>query len=566
MNNNIMKGAFPKVINGDTVIGYTSSKNIKDLGWMDTASLSSWYQEDPDKNHLGLVELFSTMSSIRIPTYYNMFKRGAVINVNGADGKFTYDLPVVDDNGCYTLQDTSIGLEAAGIDESTFEIALDRPFTKGDILTYDMQFGEQVIVSEDHDVRKEGDAWFHTVQLVTQDKAATYPIEKLQKGIQYFKVGHALGEYSQSFSHVQAPENIMRTITCEFQLGNHRGVETFQTMYAGMKKFSGAAMHSQKFWDYFTAEQERLGTDKNGNSLDMFYVGKKGANGGIKKNSVLVGSAMEYLVLLECMKLEAHQLLFQKAATVRDVQGVKRLNEGIWHQIRRGRIIKYANYITRSHIQSAAAYLFRNRPDMQVFDRKLKFKVGQMALRDFLNIFREEFNLQTQTMNLLLGTDRQLPMNPVHGELNDLKLKPVIITEVPIPDIGVVTVEHDPTLDYLPLTERFSAGFYSQGFAWTTYSAVIWDAGSAEYSNAFSNLPAGTTIQNAGAAKDNIFYVKPDGSHMFWGYSNGRWNPDNARGIMSSMRQMGREFFCHSISAGWVKDISRYIVIEKQRN
>ena len=53
---------FPKVINGDTVVGFTSTKKIKDLQWMDMASLSSWYQDDPETNHLGLVELFSSMA------------------------------------------------------------------------------------------------------------------------------------------------------------------------------------------------------------------------------------------------------------------------------------------------------------------------------------------------------------------------------------------------------------------------------------------------------------------------------------------------------------------------
>ena len=49
---------------------------------------------------------------------------------------------------------------------------------------------------------------------------------------------------------------------------------------------------------------------------------------------------------------------------------------------------------------------------------------------------------------------------------------------------------------------------------------------------------------------------------MWWGYQDGRWNPDKASGIASSMKRLGREFWAHSISAAWVRDISRYIVIE----
>lgn len=559
-----IKGNFPKVVNGDTVIGFTNSKKIKELGWMDVASLSSWYQEDPDKNHLGVIDLFSSMANISLPSYRNLWKDKSVLNVNGADGKFTYDLPVEKDMGCYTLGDTSNKYEAAGIDGSTFEIGLDRQFRKGDVLTYDAMYGEQLIVSEEHEVRKEGDTFFHTVQLVELDKGKWYPNDKLKKGIQYFKIGHATGEYGTDLSGISANAS-MGTLKCEFQLGNHRGAETFQTMYAGMKSFSGATMHSKKFWDYFQNQQEMLGQDSMGRSNDMFFAGKiNKETGKVSKDSVKVGGSMEYLVLLECMKLEAHQLMFQKAGVISDTNGTKRLNEGIWHQIRRGRLIKYSkpNGITRAHIQEAASYLFRTRPDLLPHQRRLKFKCGYMAYLNFLQIFKDEFNLQTQTMNLLMGTDRQLPSNPIHGELDSLKLKPVIITEVPIPDIGVVSIEHDSSLDYLPLTERYSQGFYGNGYAHTTHSAVIWDASSDEYSNAMTNMPAGTSLVEQGNSKSNIYYVKPEGANMWWGYESGRWNPDTASGIVSSSKHMGREFWCHSISAGWVRDISKYIVIE----
>jgi hypothetical protein len=129
-----ISGAFPTQINGDTVVGLVNSTDVRDFGYLDTPSLSTWYHENPEKNHLGLVNLFSSMSQVKLPTYFNFFKSGAVINVNGADGKFTYDLPVAHDYGCYTTADTS-NVECAGIDGSTFEIGLDREFTKGDFLS-----------------------------------------------------------------------------------------------------------------------------------------------------------------------------------------------------------------------------------------------------------------------------------------------------------------------------------------------------------------------------------------------------------------------------------------------
>lgn len=560
---------FPKVINGDTVIGFTNTQKIKDLGWMDMASLSSWYHDDPNKHHLGMVELFSSMADFRMPVYKNFFKSGAVIEVNGAQGKFTYDLPVRKPTGVYTAGDTSDYSETPGIDGTVFPLKLDQPFTVGDVLTYDAQFGEQVVVSEDHEVVQDGDTWVHMVKFVSNDAYGYFPSDRLKTGIQYFKVGHILGEYSEKFSNISTPDN-MGTITNEFVLGNHRGVETFYTMYAGIKKFSGAALHSQKFWDYFISEQEKLGTDADGRSLDMFYVGK--INSGTNKidtRTVRIGATLEYLVLLELMKLESHSLLFQKAGMIQDINGTKRLNEGIWHQIRRGRIINYSRPggITRTHIREAAAYLFRNRKDLMPHQRRIKFKCGYMAYLNMMNIFRKEVLAQIEGLAPYLGSDRTLPSSPIKGNnLTSLELEPVMFTKVNIPEIGIVEIEHDPSLDYQPLTDRFEQGLYGDGYAWTTYSMLISDAASSEYSNALTNLPSGTTLVGGDMGKrENIFYVKPEGGSMWWGYEDGRWNPDKASGIASSMKRMGREFWAHNISAGWVRDISRYICIELKR-
>ena len=557
----------PIIVNGDTVTGFTSTKKIKDLQWMDTASLSSWYQEDPEKNHLGLVDLFSSMADYRMPIYKNFFKEKAVIEVNGANGTFTYDLPVKKPEGCYTAGDTSTYSDTPGIDGTVFPISLDEPFTPGDVLTYDAMYGEQVIVSEDHEVVKEGDTWKHYVSLVDNDANAWFPSDKLKTGIQYFRVGHSLGEFSEKFAGIESPNNV-GTLTNEFVLGNHRGVETFYTMYSGMKQFSGAALHSQKFWNKFIAEQESMGMDENGKSLDMFYVGKLNKAGKLDTRSVKVGATMEYLVLLELMKLESNSLLFQKAALVTDVNGTKRLNEGIWHQIRRGRIIKYPKpgAITRNHIKEAAAYLFRNRIDLMPHQREVKFKCGYMAYLNMHNIFREEVLSQVSNMSAYLGTDRSFPGSPIKGKnLQSLELEAVMFTKVNIPEIGVVEIEHDPSLDYQPMTDRLEKDFVGEGYAWSSYSMVIWDAANAEYSNALTNLPSGVTLMDGGNKKANIYYVKPEDGNMWWGYQSGRYSPDKASDIMSSMKTMGREFWAHSISAGWVRDISRYISIELKR-
>lgn len=555
---------FPQVINGDTVVGFTNTKKIKDLGWMDMASLSSWYNDDPLKNHLGLVELFSTMADYRMPSYEGFFKKGAVIEVNGMNGKFTYDLPVKKTYGIYTTGDTSTYSEAPGIDGTVFPLELDQPFTSGDVLTYDAMYGEQVVVSSEHEVEQIGDSWVHWVIYNTTDKSGWFPAEYLKPGIQYFKIGHTLGEYSTEFSNIQSP-GTAGTITCEFELGNHRGVETFYTMYADRKKLNGADMRSQDFWDYFMQEQQKLGVDGYGKPLDMFYVAKiNPTTRKIDNRTVRIGAALEYLVVFELMKLEVFQLFFQKGGFINDITGTKRLNEGIFHQFRRGFTITYGKPggINKTHIKRAVAYLFAANKSLKPHERRIKFKCGYMAYMNMLTLFRDEVLAQLDGIQMLLGMDSVLPKSPVSGaDLTSLAFNPVMFTKVNIPEIGIVEIEHEPTLDYLPMTDRRSQGFFGDGYARTSYSMVIYDATSAEYSNALTGLN-GAKLVGAGGG-ENIFYVTPEGGNSLqWGYEAGRYSPNSASEIASSMKRMGREFWAHSVSAGFVKDLSRVITIE----
>ena len=74
----------PTIVNGDTVIGFTSTQKAQELGWVDLPSLSSWYQEDPDKNHLGLIELFSSQADYRMPTYKKFCEKNNYLTKNGS--------------------------------------------------------------------------------------------------------------------------------------------------------------------------------------------------------------------------------------------------------------------------------------------------------------------------------------------------------------------------------------------------------------------------------------------------------------------------------------------------
>jgi hypothetical protein len=52
----------------------------------------------------------------------------------------------------------------------------------------------------------------------------------------------------------------------------------------------------------------------------------------------------------------------------------------------------------------------------------------------------------------------------------------------------------------------------------------------------------------------------------YWGKSNGRYDIDKAGGIVSSYKQIGQEFWAWNSCAIWVRDISKFVMIELDKD
>lgn len=554
----VTQQGIPSIVNGDQVIMFTDKKSISSInGVQDLPSLYSWYKEDPNKHHLGLMNLWGNQKSKSYGILRELLQNKAVLEVNGWDGGFTYDLPVEEFKGCYTVQDTS-DQEYAGIDSGTFKLVLSKPFTIGDRLSCDKFYGQEVIVTDEEPVVASGDGWEHTVKLVDNDKQTWYLAKYLIKGIQYFKVGHAIdGERGTHFSHVEFPD-LVGTMRCEFRLGSASGVESYITGAADSKAFSGGDAQSKQYLD-------KLQSEFNGKEYALLADLKIGKDG--KKvpdlKSARVGATMEFLTMRELERITAQKLLFGRAGTIRSTNGVTRLNEGLWHQLRRGKIIQYgrAGGITRNHLKEAAEYVFRVNPWKQDVERRLKFKAGKYAYENILEIFKDEVAAQNSSLNVFLGTDRTIP-NPVSGtDRWNLTYNPIRFTDVFIPGIGQVAIEEDLSLNVMEGSDRLSGGMHPEGMAPTAYSMVIWDVADQQYSNN-KQMPKGAELIEGGNSGANIYLVKPQGEMSYWGQTNGRYDHRKAGDIMSSMKTIGQEFWAFNICDIHVRDLTRFVMIE----
>lgn len=553
---------------GDKVIKFVPGKKIMNTsGVMTLPTISQWYSEDPERNHLGMMQLFGQMSSQQYMygIMPDIMKNRQILTV-GRDGKFTYDIPIYEEKSCMTVEDTS-DQPFPGQDGTTFEIVLSEEFKPGDVLTYDPLYGEDIIVDRDSVVEMTSTGFLHTVKLVTQNQDAWFPAAQLSAGISYVKINHSLfGELDDKYSSIHMPET-SGYYRCEFELGSGAGVEGALTEKAD-RSFSGARA-STGTKEYLDKLQEQA--DRMGDVAVLMDINPVTKAPNVK--SARLASTIEILVRKELEKLLATSFMFQKAGVITGTNGHTRLNEGVWHQLRRGKLIKYARPMgmTRMHIKEAVEYLYRENP-LPPEERYITFECGSEMEHNFNEIFSQEINAQLGRENgyasgVLFGDAMQLPKSPIsymeghEGDLSKLKKEKVAFRQVYLPGIGNVGVKVNRSLDYITDVDRFSAGFHPYKKHHTTYSAIIWDAMDQNYSNN-KKLPEGTKLIENGKEGANIYMVKYEGDLVISGSEQGRYNPYQSSSILSSYKQRGVNYWAYGNCAPWIPDVGRFCMIE----
>lgn len=558
MANVIQKGKGYN-FNSDQIIMFEDEKRAKVFtGSFDTPSMYGMYKADPDKMHLGIQSFFLNQKMIPDSIFPELYRKKQVLEVDGFEGEFTYSVPVVrDDKHCMTVRDYSWQIKP-GIDEGKFKIALNRKYNTGDILTNDPYRGQQIYVTEE-DVDLEGDAFIHTVTLSSNDKRASFDAKNLISGIRYQRVEQRTGgEFGYEFGAVDIPGRPSE-MKLRFRLGGTRGIEAMYTGYADKRGFAGATDGSRNYMKEIMQEATDMG--------ELAVIFDKGPDG--KAKSVAgVASTAEFLVLRELEKVTATSHMFAQAAEFKSGNSHILVNEGLWHQLRRGKIIKYPRPggITVSHIKEAVEYVFRSN-SMKVEDREVTFKCGKQAYDNVLEIFGDEVSRQIATIApFIQSSGGSLLPNPVvtskDGTNKELDLSYIRFTGVFLKGIGRVYIEHDSNLDTgYAGQDRFSRGFHQNGSAETTYSMIIWDAMDQKYSNN-NKVPEGATVVEGGNSNANLYLVRPKGGMTYWGRETGRYDATKASDIVSSHKQMAQSFWAYNSSAIWLRDISRFVMIE----
>jgi len=552
------------VNNGDMVTSFTqktaseATALVNSQGYQDFSTLSTWFKEDPMKNMLKLDSYFGQQDIARLPLFQDVIKHDAVLEVNGWEGSFHYQLPIETDNSMKTMDDTS-NQELCGIGGSTFRIVLNRELSPLSTISCQGMDGDILVISDIAPVRNLGYGFEHLVVLAgaEEDSNKTYNRALLGKDIEYFEISSsAVGEYTEQLSKVHMPSGT-NYMTCKFQLGAGQGVETW---------FTGKANSTKLMPGYTTAStQDYINElEKHWDRGQEVLVGMmKDKNG---KHKFTVGSILEMLAIQKFTRNFNTSLMFQKGFSFSTSKGVIRYNEGLWRQMRRGFIHTYGRRggFTLEDLKIVRDYVFKANPYMKVEDSIIRIKCGSELYSNIETLIQKEFNQQLQVIAPLLGTDRQLPVNPISGSLDALKLALIKAKTVNVPGIGWVEAIEDKTLDYMNVTDKNLRGMNPNGKDYTTYSGIIWDVTDQTYSNN-AKLPEG--VKAVGNNKSaNIYMVRPEGESVYWGRQNGRYSQNSATDIIASSKTMTEEFFIYGFGSAWLRDPSKFCMIELEES
>ena len=583
---NVSRENFPTHINGEEVIGIVqgrkaSMRSATFQGMIDKNEML--YDAEENRYHLGLLSSWGMQGRESYPMITKLLERGSELKVKGFDGEFTYDKPFYDPKqGMRTIASTVAEAgDFPGIDESTFDIILSEKCYPGEIIGTDL-YGdeEQLYVHSSEASELNGQGWRTTVTLASGIASYHYNPALLESNITYYKINTAYGEMSQGFAGVDVPNgHPTGVLKARFKLGGIRGVEGSVSAFAdamgagkGFNAINGKDPEAERA---MASMKQQYKADSD---ADTVIFGSKNPS---ELPNVRATSLMEFLVEKTLMKRTATSHMWQRQGEIKSGNGVIYLNEGVWHQLRRGKIIKVPKIygITKSHIAQAVEYVYRNNPSLPWEEREIVFETGTLGQDNLLLLFQNEiqnhFSALTQAganaqmFKVLFGNDGILPENLRTGlvqgsDLNNLQITQLIrFTKVPLIGIGMVSFKFNVALDYLSGNPtEFRGQGLPKGKDWTSHSLIIWDVKDQQYSNNMRNIDGAVTMEGDSKIKDNLYLVTPEEGMMFKGRENGRWDKGMTNNIISSSRFMGQTFWAFNASAQWVPYPENVVMIE----
>lgn len=555
--------------NGAMLTGYSAIKKkeadllVAQQGFQDASTMSSFIELDPMRNMMLMEDAWDKKVMKKVSftdtIYKDAIKSNAIVEVNGQEGGFKYKMAVETDNCMKTVEDTSYQSADGylGTDGTSFEIVLNKQLSPFTALSCDMAYGDILIV-DDQDVTFNGYGFKHWVKLVgsQDDPNKVYQAYLLKADITYKTVsGSFIAEFSEKLAKVHIPSGT-NYMECEFKLGAGQGFETW---------VSGKADSIKLMPGYVTADTTSYLNELSNNNMDadnevIFSVAQAG-----NKQITTISTLVENLAISQFNEKFNTSLMFMVGSKIATGKGTLEFNEGLWRQIRRGRIVTYDKKggCELSDLQTVRNYVHKYNTS-RVEDTYLKIKSGSELHENFVRLIQQAgFSQINQPGIAALVNAAALTNQPiVTGSIGALEVQLAQITKAVLPGVGMFESIRDTSLDYISGIDISRRGINPGGKDHSTYSGIVWNVTDQFYSNN-ATLPEGTTaVGGEGKAKHNVYLVRPERNAVVWGHENGRYNSRSASDIIASSKTMHESFFIYGFGAMWLVDPSKFVMLE----
>ena len=559
INGSAITNMTMKTLDGDRMI------QAQQGAFDSTTMLSSFVELDPNRNMIMLQnkwdEQVMRQNSFATSIYQKVVGSNAVLTVNGQDGGFKYKMAIETDNCFRTVEDTSDqspdGYVGAG--GTSFRIVLNKKLSPLQTLTYDKAYSKDyLMVQETPEPAYVGNGYEHYVVLVNAefDKNKAYPVAYLKSDIVYQITSNSyITEYSEKLgiAHLPSATNYMEA---EFKIGSGQGAENWFTAKADSYKLQTG--YTTADTQNFLEEVASMGMEEN-----SLAVMKATFSDGRRIDSIV--NLLEMNTIKTFNKNFNSSQMFMEGSKISTQKGVIELNEGLWQQMRRGKIFTYSKKggLTEADLGAVRNYVYKYNTS-PVDETFLHIEAGSDLTDNIERIIEKHGLSQINNLAPFLGSQAVLPgSSPVTGTWEALVVKPVKIKQARISGVGTLTVSRDTTLDYIDgqIDNRFR-GINPNGRDHTSYSGYIWDVTDAKFS-ANSKLPEGVkSLGGEKYAKKNVYFVKPEKNAIVWGRSTGRYDSRKASDVASSGNLMGEGFWIYGFGAMWMPDPSKFVMIE----
>jgi hypothetical protein len=534
--------------NGAVIVGQTKfdPKRFTDIN-----ALYSAYSKDSFTTYKGLLSLWNQRSIINTPLINMTELKNNVMYLNAPESKLRFSVPY--EVGLPRIvQDVEPDLAQPGKDGQRFKIMITpgSGFTNTDRIIADLRDGIELYITET-EVEESADGDIFEVELVSKNRRGSYyPKSLLASGVQYIKLSNTNGEYSTQKSGITTTSGFLQL---EMELGaGHRSVTHWITGWADMARID-ESKHPQLA--FINQRLESMGST-------TLYANKD-ANGKILPKSISWQPTIELLLRAEMENMTEKDLMWSKGGYVQGSGRRKeRVGMGLYEQLRNGNRYTYKK-ISLTLIENAVANLYA-KSGIPLEQRRTKIMTGTGGMIQISKELEEKYKQSVP----FLTTAKDIPGGGVlFGDSMHLGFK-YRFTQFFSPIAGVIEFEINPALDNV-YNNRVQDGLLGE-YPIESYTYMIMDVTDSSVTNAAARV-SGVQYRvedgfNSGA---NVVMVKPQGyGDLYWGYIAGTqhpYGPQYMKGMMSANHYDGYQIWMKAFANIWVKDVTRTLIIEKQR-